>query len=212
MRKLVYAAIGAAVLVVVALVVFAACSGGGESPSPEPTGSASSAPVDEAAAGWTRQEIATALFEGDLGTVEDLGTAVGELVGPSSSFPAEVTVTQVSAGRASTLVRFTLANVDDSDPLLPLHAFNAARPLTRDIRDVALVDPAQNLRFLPFLGQLDPDDPMKSFCTCSAAPLQMSQEGQLLSATFPPLPEGTTTVSLELPGFPLIENLPVTRD
>ena len=39
----------------------------------------------------------------------------------------------------------------------------------------------------------------------------MSDVGQLLSGAFPPIDASTETVTLEVPGFAPIENLPVTR-
>jgi len=200
---------GRAAAVVVGLLVLAGCTGGDEPDegAPQtPTADATQAPD-----GWTRAELATAVFEGDIGTAEVLGRADGQVVGPSTSFPATVEVTAVEAGTSSTLVRFTLRNVDDSDPLLPLEGFNSRTPMTRDVRDIALVDADANVRLQPFLAVPQSGDRTESFCTCAAAPLQMSQEGQLLSATFPPLDAGTTTVSLELPNFPVIEGLPVSR-
>ena len=203
------AAARAGAVVVGGLLVLAACTGGDD---PDPGPATPSAEETEAADGWTREDLTAAVFEGDIGTSQVLGTAEGQVVGPSSAFPASVEVTEVHAGSSSTLVRFTLRNVDDSDPLLPLEGFNARTPLTRDVRDIALVDAAANVRLQPFLAVPQSGERNESFCTCAAAPLQMSQEGQLLSATFPPLDAGTTTVSLELPNFSVIEDLPVTRD
>ncbi|WP_024286151.1 hypothetical protein [Cellulomonas sp. KRMCY2] len=213
MKKLVAATVVVTV-VVLGLVAFL-LTRGDEPSTPDPSGAAGptgSATPEAEPEDWTRAEIAQALFTGDVGTTEVLGSATGAVRDPAHPFPASIEVTDVHAGQASTVVRFTLTNVDDSDPLISLFAFNSLSPLTRDVRDVALVVPQEDARLQPFLAV--PVDPDKdgSFCTCSAAPLQMSREGQLLSATFLPLGEGTTTVSLEVPGFPLVENLPVTRD
>ncbi|MCL3859931.1 hypothetical protein [Actinotalea sp. K2] len=212
MKKPLLIGLGSVGVVVVGLVAFAACTPSDPEPTPGPTSSASPDATQEPEAdGWTRAEIAAALFDGDIGTSEVLGSVDGQVTGPSSAYPATIEVTDVLAGQESTLVRFTLRNVDDSDPLVPLEAFNAATPLTRDTRDVALVVSAEDQRLQPFLAVTD-GDRTTSFCTCSTAPVQMSQRGQLLSATFPPLDAGTEQVSLELPGFPLVEDLPVRRD
>jgi hypothetical protein len=119
-------------------------------------------------------------------------------------------VTEVVADESGTTVRFTLVNLQDTHPLLGLEAFNEWRPLATDIRDVAMVDPVAAQRYLPYVGwtSADADD---SLCACSAAPLHMSTAGQLLSATFPALDPSTDTVSLEVPGFPAVDDLPVTR-
>lgn len=204
-------AIGVLGVMTVGLAVLTACSG--DQPDPIASGSATSTTSpepDEAA--WTRAELATALFDGDAGTSSVLGAADGAVPDRATPKPARVEVTEVHAGQETTFVRFTLLNVDSSTPLLSLDAFNTKTPLTRDIRDVALVDSAQNTRLQPYLANLAAGESNVSFCTCATAPVQMSTVGQLLSATFPALDPATTTVALELPGFGLIENLPVTRD
>ena len=202
MKKSMRAAIGFGV-VVAGFALFAACSGGGPG-----SGSAPSA-TSSADRGWTRAEVAAAVFAHSAKTTV-LGTADGVIV-DHGSFPATVEVTEVKAGDASTLVRFTLKNPADTDVSIPLGAFNARQPLTKDIRDIALLEPAQNQRLQPFLALHDPADPSYSSCTCSSSPKQMTKKGQMLSATFPPLDKGTKTVSIELTGFPVIANLPVSR-
>lgn len=207
-RSRIAAAVGAVAVVAVGLVVFSSCSAD-EDPVPTPTAGETTAPAGDDE-GWTRAELEALVFEGDIGTSTVLGSASGEVRSRPTPFPAEVEVTEVTAGPASTLVRFTLSNVDDSTPLLGLESFNARTPLTRDIRDIAIVDGTLGQRLQPFIG-VQADKPDTSICTCAAAPAQMSTEGQLLSGTFPPLDPGTTTVTVEIPGFPAIEDVPVTR-
>lgn len=207
MRKPVWVAIGVGAIIATGFVVFASCSGNGPGPRSTVTSGATSGPE---AKGWTRKEIATALFEGDMRTSAVLGAVTGAVPDYAKPKPARIEVTEVRASEVGTLVRFTLKNVDGSDPLLSSAAFNHKSPLTFDIRDVALIDAAQNLRLQPYLGVL-PSNRDFSISTCSGMPLQMSQAGDWLSATFPPLNKGTTTVALELAGFPLIEGLPVSR-
>ncbi len=187
--------------------MLAACSSDDPSPKPAPTEAVATQASDE----WTVEEVERAVLEGDIGTSSVLATVTGALVDGPRSIPAEVEVTEVAADEASTLVRFTLRGVDDSSPTLPLTFFNQLRPLADDIRDVAIVDAGAGLRLLPFVGvsQVNAD---KTLCSCSGSPARMSQVGQPLSATFPPLDAGTTTISLELPGFPVVEDLPVERN
>jgi len=187
--------------------LLAGCSSGGADPQPAPTEAAATA---DSPGDWTRAELERAVLEGDVGTSTVLGTATGALEDGSRSHPAVVEVTEVVADDVTTLVRFALRNVDDSDPVLPLSMFNRRTPLTDDIRDVAIVDPGRGQRLLPFVG-ISQTDASVSLCSCSGSPAKMSQVGQPLSATFPALDPGTTSVSLELPGFPVIEDLPVTR-
>lgn len=186
--------------------MLAACSSDDPSPEPAPTEVAETQASDD----WTRAEFEAAVLEGDIGTSTVLATASGALADGPRSHPAVVEVTEVAADETSTLVRFTLRGVDEESTRLPLTFFNEFRPLVDDIRDVAIVDTGAGARLLPFVGvsQANADH---SLCSCSGSPGQISQTGQPLSATFPALDTATTAISLELPGFPVIEGLPVTR-
>lgn len=185
-----------------------ACSAADE---PEPTsGPTSPAPdASEERTGWTAAEIESVVL-GTLPADDVLGSAEGAVPDRYGDHPAVVEVTAVRATDRTTVVWFTLRNVEDGSASLPLEAFNTRSPLTMDVRDVALVDVASGVRYQPYLGVSVQDD-TKSFCTCAHAPKQITTKGQLLSATFPAIPEGTTTVALELAGFPLIEDLPVAH-
>ncbi|WP_421734647.1 hypothetical protein [Cellulomonas sp.] len=194
------------VAIAVGGVALVACTGDDE-PTPTGTGTASSSPAAE---GMTREELEAAVFGSDSASTV-LGSVEGAVRDPLHPFPARIDVTEVVAAEASTTVRFTLVNLEDTDPLLQLTAFNDQRPLTMDIRDVALVDPTASLRFLPYVGAPNAAGETASICACSTAPLQMSEVGQLLSATFPPLDPSTETVTLEIPGFPPVEGVAVSR-
>jgi hypothetical protein len=195
----------AAGIAVVTVLAVSACTGDDPAPDPAPTGGGTSS-ADE---GWTREQLEDLVMTGDIGTGTVLGEAAGEVPSTPTAYPASIEVTQVLAGPSSTLVRFTLRGTDDSAPLLSLDSFNKATPLTDDIRDIALVDEANDQRLQPFLGVQD-GVADTSFCTCAAAPGQMTTAGQLLSGTFPALDPSTTSVTLEVPGFPVVEDIPVT--
>lgn len=201
------------VALVLGLGIFVACSVGGEEPngngaSPTPSDpSTSDVPTQDQ--GWSLDEVSAALYGGADDVV--IGSVEGAVPDRASPHPALVEVTEVRAYEDSTVVRFRLRNVDDSDPLLSLDSFNRQTPLTKDIRDVALVDVANDVRLQPFLGVPVDGERRGSFCTCSAHPTQMSQVGQTLSGTFPPLDPSADEVTFEVPGFPPLEGLPVTR-
>ncbi|WP_258726151.1 hypothetical protein [Cellulomonas sp. NS3] len=198
---------GAVAAVGVGLVVLASCS-----PDDEPgPGATSTAGASSSTGGdtWTRAELQELVFEGDVGTSSVLGSVSGEIPSRPTPFPAEIEVTEVSAGSESTLVRFTLRN--DGEEVSPsLESFNRRTPLTKDIRDIAIVDTTLGARLQPFLG-VQASAPDVSMCTCADAPKQVTDAGQLLSGTFPPLDPGTTTITVEIPGFPPVEDVPVTR-
>jgi len=195
-------------VVLLTAVVLTGCTGD-DDPSPTGTGSATGGASESSVPSMTRAELESAVFDGESGGGEVLGSAEGAVPDPSAPRPARIDVTAVLADETSTTVWFTLVNTEGTDPLLQLSAFNAQRPLANDIRDIALVDPGAKVRYQPWIGQVVGQD--SSICTCSNAPLGMSDVGQLLSGAFPPIEASTDTVTFEVPGFAPIENLPVTR-
>lgn len=202
-RTIVLAVVG---LLAVAAVVFVACRPDGEAaPTPDGTGG-SSAPEGTS---MTTEEFEAALFTGDVGTGDAIGSVTGELTDPPDQVPARVDVTEVVADENSTLVRFTLAAPDGAASDLGLAVFNQRYLLARDIRDVALVDTGADQRYQPFIG-VGVTDEESLLCACSTAPLSFST-GVPLTATFPPLDPKTETVTLEVPWLPPLEDLPVTR-
>ncbi len=208
MRKLWLSLVGAVVLVVGAVLVLVSCTGGDGAPAP--TGTRPSTPAGEDD-GMTRAELQDSVFDGDVGSSDVLGSVEGKVPDRTKDIPGRIDVTEVLATENSTLVRFTLVNTQDTDPLLDLSAFNQSRPLARDIRDVAIVDTTGEQRYLPWIGTTGVEGDDRSLCTCATAPVQFSGIGQLLSATFPAIDPSAATVTVEVPGFPPVEDVPVTR-
>lgn len=206
MRRVWGVVAGVGGLLVVGAVVLVACGGDDGDPAPAPTAGATQEP---SAPSMTTEEFEAALFAGDVGTTQVVGSVDGELTDPPDQVPARVDVTQVLADEHSTLVRFTLATPDGAPADLGLSVFNQRYLLARDIRDVALVDPVAQQRYQPFIG-VGVTDEENLLCACSTAPLTFSA-GVPLTATFPPLDPSTETVTLEVPWLPLLEDLPVTR-
>jgi len=209
----------AGLLVVASL---SACSPDDPEPTPT-TSSTSGAPTasssegadpsaSEGAGSITREQLQTEVFAGDIGSSTVLGSATGKVPDNHADLKARVDVTEVTAFENSTLVRFTLTSLVDGTSSIPIQAFNERTPLTDDIRDVAIVDTVGQKRFVPYVG-VSQQDSDKSLCACSAAPLTMTSgtTGQLLSATFPPVDAQATTLTVSVPGFPDITDVPITR-
>src|SRR5699024_10416992 len=107
------------------------------------------------------------VFAGDVGTSEAVVSTDGLVGQPGIQTTARVDVTGVVANEFSTMAYFTLVNTSGSDAVIPMQAFNAWRPLLRDIRDVTLVDPEASQRYWAYRGQsLDESQQM---CACSTA-------------------------------------------
>lgn len=49
-------------------------------------------------------------------------------------------------------------------------------------------------------------------CMCSSAPRTLTGNAYLMDSYYPSLTPDSNTVNLEIPGFPLIENIPVSRE
>lgn len=143
---------------------------------------------------------------------EPLGTSTGHItVSPILQVPGVVTVDSVTASSHSTQLRFKLFTTEPGEVSVDYHMFNEFSPLTTDIRDVALENEAQGIRLLPLLGTGQNDLANKErFCICSNSPKTVDEHGVTLDATFAPLPQGTSTITVDIPGFDAIENIPVS--
>lgn len=208
MKRPLVAVAAAVVLLLGGGIAFVACQGPDE-PDPGPTPSSSASPDDGAAGeGWTTEEFEAAVLEGDVGTSEVLASVEGELSDPPDVIPVRVDVTQVLADESSTLVRFTLVHLGDEPSRLG-PVFSTTSVLSREMRDVALIDPTSEQRYQPYLAVRVTDEDA-TFCVCSGQPRTFST-GAYLTATFPPLDPSTQTVTFEVPWLPLIEDVPVER-
>jgi hypothetical protein len=191
-----------------AVVLLAGCTGG--DPAPAPSGT--SAPeVTSGSDAWTVEELARVTLDVPAEDGDALGEVEGELYQlMGDDVPARIAVTEVVADQGGTIVRFTLRSADGDQRDVTGYAFNRKSPGLLDIRDLALVDPVAQSRLQPFLGTGDPAKPL-TLCTCSRHPYNISGVKDELTATFPPLDPATDEVTVEFPGFPALDGIPVTR-
>ncbi|MFH5822147.1 hypothetical protein [Georgenia sp. AZ-5] len=189
-----------------AVLVLAGCS----QSDPEPAGETTGSPAAEET-GKAAEEVTAEVF-GSEADAEPLAEGDGVVTDGPRQTPVRVEVQAVEATPESTVVTFTLYGTTEEEQSLPLDAFNSTRMLMMDIRDVSIVDEGDETRYAPYLGYESGGTVAEAqFCMCSHAPKTVSAEGVLLYATYPPLAEGSETVTLEIPGFEPIEGLPVTR-
>ena len=156
-------------------------------------------------------EIIAQVFEG-MENQESLAESTGLVPDISlEEFPAHVSVTSIAANERSTQMRFVLSSESSGEMTVALEAFNEAHPLTFDIRDVALEDEASGIRLLPLLGVPEGETAVGStFCICSDSPKTIDDQGVTLDATFGPLAQGTNAVTVVIPGFDSMTDVPVT--
>lgn len=159
----------------------------------------------------TAEDVTEAIF-GAADAAEPIAEADGEILNNGSGrSPARITVEAVTAGPESTLLRFTLY-AGNGEESVSLKAFNDLTPLTADIRDVKIGDPASGTKYAPYLGYDTAEESDEaSFCLCSTHPKTIDTDGVHLYATYPALDPSAKTASVYVPGFPELTDVPVTR-
>lgn len=209
----------AALVPAILLVALAGCTPGDDpGPSPNPTVTAtatatgtgevptSPTTTDPGAADPT-QVAATVAAAAALGN--PARSAQGTVLSLSlTQEPAELGVFRVEAGTTSTRLVIGLRTPGDevsvSGPALGI--------ATWDIAGVSLIDPVSESILKPFASRR-PETPAqtKSFCACSDYPKTIGATWHPLYALVPALEAATTTVTVRVPGFPDVTDVPVTR-
>ena len=160
---------------------------------------------------WTRTALEAEVFSTAPADPPGVAAPVtGTVPNRVTPIPAQLRVTEVMAGPNSTVLRFTLRGTGPAPATVDLQAFNQARPLTDDIRDIVLVDVAAERQLRPFVG-VSAGDHDVSMCACADSPPEVGAEERSLSGVFPALAPNATTVTVQVPGFPPVPEVPVTR-
>lgn len=207
----------AALIPAVLLVAVAGCTPGDDpGPSPTPTVTATATGTGEVPTSPTTtdpgaadptQVAATVAAAAALG--EPARSAQGTILSLSlTQEPAELGVFRVEAGTTSTRLVIGLRTPGDevsvSAPALSIE--------TWDIAEVSLIDPVSESILKPFASRR-PEAPAQteSFCACSDYPKTIGATWHPLYALVPALDAATTTVTVRVPGFPDVTDVPVTR-
>lgn len=183
------------------------CSGHKKhSGAPKPTGSASAS----AAPGSVQALQDKVLAAGTPGAAAATATAAIHVLGSSGSTTSlTAEVVQVSVSGSTTLLHWRLKSGDGSPVSASGNWASGGTSSVTDTRNVALLDTAGQLRLLPYVnaGQAIFGD---TDCVCSETPRTVSSTGVDMYATYPALSAGATTVTVSIPGFPAMTNVPVT--
>jgi hypothetical protein len=139
---------------------------------------------------------------------EPLATAEGDLPLLGTSSRVRVDVLEVRAGEESTLLRWRLAS--PTTEAVRTYTSALSYPLGFDTRQVALLSTEERLQPFTYVPQRDIGGAAAG-CVCSDVPEEVGQEGQLMTALYPPLAEGTEQVDVVLPGVATLTGVPVTR-
>lgn len=206
-------AAGVGVLVLAASI--SACTSGEATPDPtdsdEQTSTSSQSPSQTAEQPKDPREIAQEIEDAVEVNEPDLVVS-GELPSGPSTFPAELAVLGVEASDSSTRLVLALRSASGAEETLDLAAFNERTPLMHGIRDVSVTDPTAEKVLLPYLAFPKGKDPITtSFCLCSDSPKTLSESWFTVYATMPELDPSTSTVTVTVPGFEAVSDVPVTR-
>ena len=208
----------AALVPVVLLVALAGCTAGGDpAPTTGPgtstaTGTSPVSPSPSAASEGTSGAVDLEKLVADVASAAAIGEPVATAKGTVLSLslkqePAELGVFRVEAGTGGTRLIIGLkapAEVTMTGPALSLE--------TWDIADVAVIDPGSGTILKPYNAR-HPESPTQTdaFCACSDYAKSVGPRWMPLYALVPALDAATTTVTVRVPGFPDVTDVPVTR-
>ncbi len=139
---------------------------------------------------------------------EPLATAQGGLPLLGRSSRVRVDVLEVRAGEQSTLLRWRLAST--TAEAVDTYTSALSYPLGFDTRQVALLSADERLQPFTYVPQRDIGGAAAG-CVCSDVPEEVGEEGQLMTALYPPLADDTEQVDVVLPGVATLTGVPVTR-
>jgi len=129
-----------------------------------------------------------------------IGSAVGTVPQWSkATSPARLEVLQVQSTATSTVVRMRMTSARPVR-VRSTTEFSRGLKIHIDIAGLRLDVPSSRLSLWPDLYR-QPPGTVPSACVCSAHPADIDPEGVQLSAAFPALPQGATSVVVRMPGF-----------
>ncbi|MCQ9385558.1 hypothetical protein [Brevibacterium moorei] len=213
--------LGRVVPVLIALgaaAVLGACSGGatpggdgaGSHGAPGGAGSGATSPGAPGAAGTLPAEQAAQQIMGSQEETDSAGLGAGTLDAASGPVKVGAEAVSVQTDAQETRVTWRLKNL--AHGTVDTGSFQLARPPLMDTRALGLADAGGGRVYHPYtyvpVNSIGGED---TACVCSELPERTNDSGQLLYAELPPLPESVHTVTLTLPGFASVKNVPVHR-
>ncbi|KSW29357.1 hypothetical protein [Cellulomonas sp. B6] len=194
-RTTVVAALAAGVLLV------AGCSSDEPAPAPSSSGGAATADAGQDHDYTVEGFASSVLGDGTLDDLEDVGSASGEIEGGQ----VEAQIVSVVADAAGTELVVVLRGDDTGSP----SRWSESRGVFTDVRGVEVVDEAAGWRLQPYTI-LDVSGESDLGCACSEFPYRLGEDGTVVQALLPPLTEGTTSVTVALPGLEPVPGVAVT--
>lgn len=142
----------------------------------------------------------------DPDTFEVLGTATGEIPYAQTSIVADVLRVTRHEGGLDLTFRLT------PEEAISNHRFSLELSPDKQSREIGAVRLVSGDQYVgPLVYRADPDewDIADTRCLCSKLPQKIGTEGFVLHATFPDFDSALETVSVSIPGFEEIEDVPV---
>ena len=195
-------------LAVIALVAgMTACSGHKKDPNPGPTASATASGTATGIQALENQLLASPTNAPSVATA----SADIHLLGSSGStvaLTAQVVSVTVTGGTSE--LHWRLASSDGSTVQAFGNWASGGNSSNTDTSQIALVDTTGKERLLPYFnaGQAIFAD---GDCVCSQTPRQVSSTPVDMYATYPAISDATSTVTIDIPGFAPMTDVPVTR-
>lgn len=100
----------------------------------------------------------------------------------------------------------------DFDNRLPFQPQDNARSSNSSVRIVVPGDEAVYWPLQRLVGDGGSGSKERVGCMCSGTPQYITETPFIMNGIYPKIPDDVSTVSLRLPRFPQIDNIPVTRD
>ncbi len=186
--------------------VLAGCTSGDE-PEPGHSPQGSTTPSAQADS-WTVDSLGDALLDPSVLDAKPVASVSGTVTSEKGDWDVQVDVLGVQADADGTDLTYVLRSTDGSTTEVDRRPWGDGRDIWNDTRSIVLVAPGGE-RLLPYTGYISSREGADDFCACGMMPRSVG-EGDLMGALLPPLPAGTTTVTLELPGLEPLADVPVT--
>ena len=194
-----------------ALVALSLAGCSSDSPAPVKSSSGSHGSVSSSGTSTSGRSAAEAAIAEVMGSGDNLpvlGTSHGTLEASSGKSSVIAEILQVKNSAQATQVTWRLKSA--SGATADTRSFQFARPPLFDTRLLGVVDPATKKIYHPYTYVPAQGDGSDTSCVCSELPNSVDTTGTVLYAVLPPLPSGTTTVNVTLPGFAAVTGVKVT--
>jgi len=188
------------VAVAVLALAVAGCTSDDPQPSPTASRTAAATPDGQTVEGFAREMLELATTSG---VDEDLGTASG----PVGKGTVDVRVVAMTADETGSELVLALTGATSSGDMTD---WSASRGIYTDVRGIVVSGPESAWKLKAYTI---PDEEHKTpvDCTCSRFPKTTTADDPFqVRALLPPLEDGTSSVTVEIPGLDPITDVPVT--